>query len=97
MVVHTLDSMNLRHLTFGCFGVIGLMLLCGLAGLFLDARPDVVGWMGQGMVALAILIFIAFLIFAIILSLRFRHSLHKHPRQQPTHGLFSDLWLRKEK
>ena len=89
--------MNLHHLTFGCFGMIGLMLLCGLAGLFLDAHLDVVGWMGQWVVALAILILIAFLIFAIILGLRFRQSLHKHSQQRPAMRWFSDLWLRKEK
>ena len=88
--------MNLRYLTFGCFGMIGLMILCGLAGIFLDAHLDLPGWMGQGVVALAILI--AFLIFAIILGLRFRQSLHKHSRQQqPAIRWFSNLWLRKEK
>lgn len=80
MVENIPFAMNLHHLTFGCFGTIGLMLLCGLAGLFLDTHLDVAGWMGQGMVVLAILIFIAFLIFVIVLGLRFHQSLHKHSR-----------------
>src|SRR5258706_7820170 len=59
--------MNLRYLTFGCFSLIGLMIFCALAGLFLDGRPDVVARIGQ--VASVVLVVLTLLIIHAILTL----------------------------
>ena len=56
------------------------MLLCALAGLFLDARPDVVGWIGQGMVVAAVLMLVGVLVCAIVLGFYFRQALRNHSR-----------------
>src|SRR5689334_2545111 len=59
--------MNLRYLTFGCFSLIGLMIFCALAGLFVDSRPDVGVRIEQG--ASVVLVVLTLLIILAILTL----------------------------
>lgn len=87
--------MNLRYLSIGCFSMIGLMLLCGLAGFFCDSHPDVASWIGAGILVLVVLIISVSLVF-VILFWQFRQLFHKYPQPQVTHK-FPNLWSQMNK